>query len=79
MTRSDQGIDFDRERVEVRPVPTHDEASAIVAAIRSAKRRERAVDVAPPSGWRVAARHEAIHSELDVGRDGWRLTARLEP
>lgn len=65
-------------RLEVLPVPTPDEAAAIIAAVTTVKRRATTPNITGPSGWHVAARREGLHVGLTASRDGWRLAALLE-
>lgn len=64
-----------RLRFEIKPEPSLDEAAAIVIAIKKLKASEKLEAVPQLSGWRLAARREALHDALP---DGWRLAARLE-
>jgi hypothetical protein len=71
--------DVDGIRLEIHPEPSADEAAVIVSALKAKNRRSLNDTGSNVSTWRIAARHEALHRELSVGRDGWRIAARLEP
>lgn len=63
---------------EIRPTPSEDDASAILAAVREVLRREESL--ARPSTWRLAgwtAQRVGVR-DLDVAPDRrWMLSARL--
>lgn len=76
---NEQGLlEVDGVRIEVRPRPTHDEAAALVTAIRTMLRSRRVERRETPSLWRLAGRRESLHHELEAGREGWRIAARID-
>jgi hypothetical protein len=61
----------------IAPLPTPEEAVAIVAALHRHRRRRPVATSEPSSGWLRAARREALRPDWAARRgDGWRRATR---
>jgi hypothetical protein len=65
--------------LHITPLPTPEEAAAIMAALHAHRHRQAAPTTGTPSRWLVAARRQALRTDwATVRASSWRHAARPE-